>query len=341
MTANILLICGSLNQTTMMHRISEHLSGCRCYFTPFYATGLLGAFSKIGLLDFSILGGKHLKATQAYLAAHNLSVDYGGKAREYDAVITCTDLIVPGNIRGRRLILVQEGITEPEDFSFTLVRRLKLPRFIANTAATGLSDAYDFFCVASPGYRDFFVRKGVRRDKIVVTGIPNFDNARTFLANDFPEKHYVLVATSSVRETGKWDNRAQFLEKVGQIAGDRPLIFKLHPNENARRARREIEAVFPQANIYTEGNTNAMIANCDVLITQYSSVVYVGLALGKEVYSNFDVAELRRLMPIQNEGRSAQRIAEVCKQVVRTSLRHLRRPEARRRLSRKWRFSDG
>jgi hypothetical protein len=59
-----------------------------------------------------------------------------------------------------------------------------------------------------------------------------------------------------------------------------------------------------------------MIANCDVLITQYSSVVYVGLALGKECHSNFDLDELTRLLPLQNGGTSGRRIARVCEQVM-------------------------
>jgi hypothetical protein len=340
MAAKILLICGSLNQTTMMHSIAQNLSGHSCYFTPFYAHGFLAWLSKVEWLDFSILGGKHMRATQDYLKTHALPVDFGGVEREYDAIITCTDLIIQKNIRGKRLILVQEGMTEPEDFIYTLVRTLKLPRFLANTAATGLSDAYDIFCVASPGYRDLFVRKGIRRDKIVVTGIPNFDNARSFLKNDFPYKNYVLVATSSIRETGKLDNRRQFLEKVGQIVGQRALIFKLHPNENIQRATEEIQAFFPEARILTDGNVNAMIANCDVLITQTSSVVYTGLALGKEVHSSFDLVTLRRLMPVQNQGLSAQRIAEICKYVVKVPLQQLRHPEKRRRLTRKWQFSD-
>ena len=30
------------------------------------------------------------------------------------------------------------------------------------------------FCVASEGYRDLFISKGVKPEKIYVTGIPNF-----------------------------------------------------------------------------------------------------------------------------------------------------------------------
>ena len=56
-----------------------------------------------------------------------------------------------------------------------------------------------------------------------------------------------------------------------------------------------------------------MIANCDEFITQYSSSVYVGMALGKKVHSYFDMDELKAQMPIQNEGKSAQNIAKVCR----------------------------
>lgn len=88
------------------------------------------------------------------------------------------------------------------------------------------------------------------------------------------------------------------------------MIFKLHPNENFIRAINEIKKYAPGAIVLTEGNVNEMIANSDVLITKYSSIVYVGLALGKEVYSDFDMNELRKLVPIQNFSRSAKNIAE-------------------------------
>ena len=317
MPKKILFICGSLNQTTIMHQIARRMFGYPCYFTPFYADGIIGLLSKTKLLDFTILGGRHRKATQAYLAKEKLPVDFGGRLQDYDTVVTCTDLIIQRNIRGKRLLLIQEGITEPENWLYSLVRYMKLPRFLANTAATGLSDLYDFFCVASPGYRDFFIRKGVKPEKIIVTGIPNFDNAKQYLNNDFPYKDYVLVATSSIRETKKFDDRTQFLREANKIAAGRQILIKLHPNEDHKRAQQEILETIPQAMVFTDSDINPMIANCAVLITQYSSVVYTGIALGKEVHSYYDRSALHALMPIQNGGRSAQRIAEVCKQLVR------------------------
>ncbi len=336
MTANILFICGSLNQTTIMHKIAKELSEFNVFFTPFYADGLIGLAAKARLAEFSILGGRHRKATEAYLARENLPVDFGGKSRSYDGVVTCTDLIVQRNVRGKRLVLVQEGMTEGEDFRYHLVKHLKLPRFLANTAATGLSDAYHVFCVASPGYRDLFIRKGVKPEKIVVTGIPNFDNAVEYLNNDFPLRGYVLVATSSIRETLKFDDREHFLQNVRRIAAGRQVIFKLHPNEDSIRAVNEIRKYFPDAPIYTDGNVHHMIANCDVLIAQNSSVIYTALALGKEVHSYLHLETLRKLLPIQNGGQSAKRIAEICRQLVYTPLAELNRSGFRIRLRKTW-----
>ena len=64
--------------------------------------------------------------------------------------------------------------------------------------------------------------------------------------------------------------------------------------------------------MFTTGSAEEMIANCDVLITRYSSTAFVGLALGKETHSDFDMNELRRLMPLQN-GSAALNIANVCR----------------------------
>lgn len=319
MRKQILLVGGSLNQTTMMHQIAAHLSGHDCFFTPFFDDGFLGELSQNGWLDFSILGGKHRRDTQKYLEQHRLPVDFGGTRHAYDLIIIGTDLIIPKRFLSKKIVLVQEGLMEPEGALYQVVRALNLPRFIANTAATGLSDVYDLFCVASEGYREMFIKKGVRPDKIAVTGIPNFDNVQTFLQNDFPLHNYVLAATSSNRETFHWDNREAFIRKAQAIAQNRPLIFKLHPNENLERARREIKQFAPEAIIFESGNTNHMIANCDVLITQTSSVTFVGLALGKEVYSDLDLDELRRLLPVQNGGVSAARIAELCQNLLSAS----------------------
>lgn len=315
----ILLIGGSVNQTSICHEIARHLSAnFDCYFTPYYTDHPLAVrVLKTGMLDFTALGGKFFRQTKEYLARNKLPVDYGGNNHDYDLVITTSDLLIQDNIRGKKIILVQEGMTDPENLFFHLVKRFKLPPWMAmNTSAFGLSNAYDYFCVASEGYKSLFESKGVNPQKIIVTGIPNFDHAAKFNNNTFPYKDYVLVATSDLRETKRIDHRKAFIRRALQIANGRQLIFKLHPNEKIKRARREISKIAPQALIFSEGNTGQMVANCSVLITQFSSVAFIGLALNKKVYSYFDVEDLRKLLPVQNGGRSGRIIAGVCSNLL-------------------------
>jgi hypothetical protein len=312
----ILFVCGSINQTTQMHRVARELPGHEHAFTPYYCEGLLERARRAGLAEFTVAGEKLARRCLDYLRGAGLTVDYRGRRGPYDLAVSCSDLVVQGNVRATRLVVVQEGILDPEGWQYRLWRRLPvLPRWIAGTATTGLSLAYERFCVASEGYRDHFVARGVPTERIAVTGIPNFDDCRRFLRNDFPHRGYVLVCTSDARETLKRDDRPAFLRRCVEIAAGRPLLFKLHPNETADRATREIRALAPGALVFTTGSAEEMIANCDTLITQYSSTVFVGLALGKECHSSWDLSELRRLMPIQN-GCAARNVADVCRQVL-------------------------
>ena len=270
-----------------------------------------------GLTEMSVMGRKLTDRCRSYLNYNELQIDESGMSGNYDLVVTCSDLVIQPNIKDKKIILVQEGMTDPENWLFHIARYLKfLPRWIASTSTTGLSDAYSYFCVASNGYRNHFIKKGVNPGKIKVTGIPNFDNCKLFLTGEFPYRNYVLVCTSDSRETLKYENRKQFILNAVKISNGRKLIFKLHPNENFKRASAEILKWAPDSVVYTSGNTEEMIAHCDVLITRYSSTVFTGMALGKEVYSDFDLTELRKLTPIQNGGQSANNIAEICREVI-------------------------
>ena len=213
--------------------------------------------------------------------------------------------------------MVQEGILDPDGLVASLCRKLRfLPRWLAGTALTGESFLYDRFCVASEAYRERLVGLGANPSKIVVTGVPNFDDCKRFAKNDFPLRGFVLACTSDTRETYKLDDRSRFIRRALRIADGRRLVFKLHPNENAARATREILALAPKALVYASGSAEEMIANCDVLVAEWSSVVFVALALGKEVHSNFDLDEIRKLAPLQNGGMAATNIARVCRDLL-------------------------
>jgi hypothetical protein len=310
-----------MNQTTQMHQISRHLTEYEQAFTPYYCDGVHEAMRRLRLLESTIIGDKLAERCKQFLQSEDFAIDYQGRRAPYDLVLTCSDVFLQKNIRHNRIVLVQEGITDPEDRNFRLVQRHRwLPLWIAGTAATGLSDAYRAFCVASEGYRDLFIRKGAKAEKIVVTGIPNFDDCQRYRDNAFPHRNFVLVCTSPLREIFRGEDRKSFILESVRIAGGRPMIFKFHPNEDLARAEEEVNLHAPGALVFKTGNAEEMIANCDVLITRYSSTVFVGLALGKETYSDYPMDELRRLLPVQNH-RAAANIANVCRRVLEGALR--------------------
>lgn len=315
-----LFICGSPNQTSQMHKISQALPDFDAYFTPYYASGFLYYLTKTGILDFTIMGGEFKKAALRYFDQNNLRIDIEGRNNKYDLVFTCQDLIIPKNILESKIILVQEGMTDPETKWYKFVRFFHLPRWAASTSMTGLSDAYDIFFVASEAYRDLFIAKGIKPEKIRVTGIPNFDNYEELMNSDFPYDNFVLVATSDMRETYKYENRKKFIQRSVEIAKGRQLIFKLHPNENVKRAEAEIKKYAPDALVYYGVPIEPMISKCSTLVTRYSSVVYKALVLGKEVVSDIPIDELKRLVPMQNGGMSAKHIAMEARQLYNESV---------------------
>lgn len=318
MKPRVLYICGTLNQTTQLVAVSRALGDHDAWFSPYYGDRGVDTLRRLHLIEMTIGGNKFRRRTLESLESRNLRIDSDGRRGPYDLALTCTDVVVPKNVRNRPLVLVQEGILDPERFLAWLCRRAPmLPRWFAGTSFTGESGLCDRICVASEGYRDQFIARGIDPARIVTTGIPNFDDCARFLTNDFPHRGYVLAATSDTRETFKYtDSRDRFLRKVLRIANGRPVIVKLHPNENAARERRRVARIAPQALVFSDGNASEMVANCDVLVAEWSSLAFVGCALGKEVHSNWSNDVLRRLLPVQNGGTSADNVARVCRTLL-------------------------
>ncbi len=310
-----------------MHGIAQLLADeYEPYFSQLYYDGWMRGFYRFllrtGGLKQTIVQGHIKEKGDKYLAAHNLRNDFENRVygHEYDLIVCCSDIIVPWNLlKKTKSVFVQEGMTDPLNLWARLVKKFtNFPILTISTALNGMNNCCDVYCVASPGYAEHFEKIGVDKDKLIVTGIPNFDNIEKLRNNSFPHRGYVLVATTDMRETYRPDNRKKFIRHATRIAAGRPMFFKFHPNENMARATAEVEKWAPPGTrIFTSGNTEEMIANCVELITQYSTVAYVGLALGIPVHSYFDVADLKRKLPIQNGGTSARRIADLCRQYGR------------------------
>lgn len=304
-----------------MHQIANELPDFDCWFSQVFTDSPFVNFliNNTRLLDTTAFTGQFRRNSEDYLNAHGLQLDYAARLNEYELIVYCTDMVVPARMRNYKTLWVQEGMTDKFTLVTHIVKALKLPGFLCgNTSLNGSSNICDVYCAASKGYKHYFEKNGTQADKILVTGMPNYDNLTQFSDNDFPLKNYVMVATTDMRETYRYENRPAFIKETVKIAAGRQLLFKLHPNENFERAENEIRKYAPAGTlIFTSGNTNEMIANCSELITQYSTVVYTGIALGKKVYSWFDVDELYKLQPLQNGGTSAKTIADICREYAR------------------------
>ena len=306
-----------------MHAIASHLPEYDCYFSQFYSDNfILQSLVKAGAAEHTILSGGFKSSSDNYLNQHGLKNDYRqvNYHNTYDLAVVCSDLLVPTSIRKTKTIWVQEGMTDRLTPWSKLIKAIDLPRHWAfNTSLNGTSNLCDIYCVASEGYKKHFQSLGTDSAKLIVTGMPNFDNVEAFGYNNFPHRNFVLVATSDIRECMGFENRPAFIRNCVSTANGRQLIFKLHPNELKERAIREIKENAPDTMIFSDGNINHMIFHCEELITQYSTVVYVGIGLGKKVHSFFDLNDLRKKSPVQNGGRSAAHIAEICRRYIESN----------------------
>lgn len=311
----ILLIGGSMNQTSQMHLIANELPDHDCWFSQFFPDPKIAklAMRYTSILETTIMSGKFRKNSEQYMRDNHLQIDYAAQQHKYDLVLFCTDMAVPARIAKVKTMWIQEGMIDQANWKTKLAKTLHLPAWITqDTSLNGASDSCDIYCAASEGYKNYFAKMGTERSKLFVTGMVNYDNLKQHLHNNFSHNGYVMVATSDIRETFRTEDRAAFLKECVKMADGRQLLFKFHPNEIVERATAEIRENTPADSlIFTSGNTNDMIANSVELITQYSTVVYVGMALGIPVHSYFDKDELKQLSPIQNSGTSAQNIANI------------------------------
>src|ERR1700761_2688533 len=198
MRKKILFIVGSMNQTWQMHAISKHLPEFDCWFSQFFTDSKFGHFliNHTSFTNKTILSGQFRANSEKYLRANKLQIDYEARKNKYDLIVYCSDLHIPKRLRDTRIIWVQEGMTDKLTLKSRLVKALGLPiSSTGDTSLNGTSNICDVYCAGSEGYKEQFARLGTDRDKILVTGIPNYDNIEQFLDNDFPYKDYVMVAT--------------------------------------------------------------------------------------------------------------------------------------------------
>lgn len=320
---NIICVVGSLNQTKQLHTIANHLmEDANIYFTQVFGEGIFyRTVAESGIMDNTVLGrnSSFTRISREYILDNKLQYDYRAQSKgiHYDLALLSTDMIVPNSFQKIKSIWVQEGMIDKLKTFGRVAKTMGLPIYVTgDTSLNGTTNKADIYCAMSYGYKKYFAELGTKDEKILVTGVPNFDMIDAFRNTTYPESDFVLIATSDIRELGGNEDRVDFFRKCREIARGRKVIFKPHPNENQERVERELRVVMPDAQVIREPILDTLIAHCDTLITQWSSSVYVGLVLGKTVYSYFPMDELEAKKPIQNQGQSAEIIADIARKFL-------------------------
>lgn len=317
----ILFIVGTMNQLTMQHKVANALGdNYDCWFTPYYhiRSPLFWSAEKLGILKHTF-GDQIQRTLYSYIKEQSLQLDYRGEYNSYDLVVMGIDQFIPKNIAGKRQrkLLIQEGLIWPEGWRYRLAKLPFFPRFFANSNAMGLSLDYEYFCVASDGYLEWFAQNGIPRNLMRVTGIPNFDQIKKDAdQSQFEHNNHLLFATHCLREDLERENRRFLLNKARKLAGGRQIIVKLHPRENFKKRSDEVEHWLPEALVFQHGNTRAMISRCDIFMTTFSSTIFDALVLKKTIgHCELDIERVKSLLPIQH-GRAAINIAQVIRDII-------------------------
>ncbi len=104
----VFFVCGSLNQTSQLHAIARELPDWDARFSPYYGDGAVKFFCGLGLAEFSIGGHKLRRQSVEYLRDHRLELDIDSRSGGYDLHVTCSDVVIPKNLKGRPIVAVQE-----------------------------------------------------------------------------------------------------------------------------------------------------------------------------------------------------------------------------------------
>src|SRR6218665_2609409 len=110
----ILLITGSMNQTSQMLGIARELEDYDCWFSQLFTDVPAIRYLKnnTGLLDKTVISNPYRQTAEDFLKAQNCRIDYEARLNSYDLVLFCSDLIVPSRLRNTKTIWVQEGMID-------------------------------------------------------------------------------------------------------------------------------------------------------------------------------------------------------------------------------------
>jgi hypothetical protein len=165
----ILFICGSPQQAEELHRVAVELGDCRVWFTPYYGGLTLTVLRELGLLERTVAGKGPGERCLAYLRSQHLPIDLDGRRGRYDLIVSTSDLPLPPNAHGQRVVVVGSSSRERTVAAERLVWRVA--QRMSSWLTTDPAEVDCRICVVGDDDREFFLDLGVPRHRIVVTGL--------------------------------------------------------------------------------------------------------------------------------------------------------------------------
>ena len=141
--------------------------------------------------------------------------------------------------------------------------------------------------------KDWYITRGVKEDRIEITGHPRFDRIFThhpisrsnFLSkfNIYPNKKIVLIATNAIQ------NKAvlQLLVEKLMLNPNIEIILKPHPKEilrNKIKQYQQIASISKSVHLSTKMELNDLLENVDVVVQQLSTVAIEAMLFNKPVF---------------------------------------------------------
>lgn len=160
--------------------------------------------------------------------------------------------------------------------------------------------SFDYIVTGSDQMREIFKKSfGVNDERFLPTGVPLTDvyydqRPTSFETNDFPKGKKVLLYAPTYRDFAMDGLVLPFSKEQlqTQLSGDYILLVKLHPAvKHLAKAQTDDQWIFD----VSDQPLYPLLCACDVLITDYSSIVFEYALLQKPVlFSTYDLDTYRK-----------------------------------------------
>ena len=180
-------------------------------------------------------------------------------------------------------------------------------------------DDYDdkfnkFFCWGKLP-QDYYLRSGIPKNKIVLTGSPIYDQIFNKIIEQ-KETNNILLATSglsiflnssTIGYVRKYQDTIELICKTMKKYSEKNLIVKLHPFADEKfDIVSLVKRIDSKIQIFKNENIQDLISNSDLVISSYSTVILQSMVLGKPtmVYRFWDHDNEPSNLPFVDYGSS-------------------------------------